>query len=300
MSQLPGRVELLASVLDTPIPDQSAAIAARALGYDDIPVDPNHSLYNEPLVRLSDYGISSLSYYARKNTTGDPIPGVSPDVLVRRDTARRVELMNTFVQHTDWVKEFCGGEVEIRVDEGLRSRGLQLYVAHIRYPEFLRRKLAREEGETDEAFEARVQQGAADSSSRARKSPPHSTGGVVDFRFVRLDGENDAVSYGYSHANRDTVRTDYFENNPHAPNAERHAKIRRLAYHLAGAVDGVVNPLEPWHFGFRDLQDSTRASDGMTVRLIGGTHRFYDPVEGMPDADPSLLEELRRAGVEQI
>lgn len=260
-----SNLELSPAILDVPVPNLDAARTIRKAGYADVALDVTHPLSSDPIVPLSEYGIGSRSYYSRPNITGDPVPGVKPEVLVRRDIAERLAGVNEFLQNADFVASQSGGRVGLFVEEGLRSIGLQGLVYDEIYPSFLRQL---HPDWNDEMI-------AIERDRRvAKPSPasPHASGGAVDVKLVRMDGSGE-VSYGYDHAERFTIRPDYFEQND-GPDAYR--LTRRIVFHAMTAAGLVNHPEEVWHYGRGD-----RLSDVLSPAVVGHhIPAYYAAVEG--------------------
>jgi D-alanyl-D-alanine dipeptidase len=265
-----NRLELTEQVLYVPIPNLDEARRLRAAGYADVPLDLTHPLINDSIVSLADYNIASHSYYSRKNVTGDPIPGVKPEVLVRKDIAERLARVSEFLNTADFVTRHAGGKVELYVEEGLRSVGLQGMVYDEIYPNFLRS--LHPEWSGDEILAERDRRVAKPSPSS-----PHASGGAVDVKMRREDGSG-SVSFGFDHAEKLTLQTDFFEHNPGNDNNRMN---RRLAFHVLSAAGLVNNPEEVWHYGRGDKLSSLVSP----VTMPGGltVPAYYAAVAGAPE-----------------
>ncbi len=267
-------LEVTDKALATPIPNLDAARELRKSGYAQLEVDATHPLYSDPVVSLADYGVPSRSYYSRWNVTGKPIPGVRPDVMVRRDVAERLARINEFLGKTAVATAAFGVPVELFVDEGIRSVALQSKVYNEQYPNFLRSIYP---DWTDEQIAEERNRRVA----RPNPSSPHAAG-AIDLKFVVAGSEFDPdageheehnpVSYGVKHGEKWTLRPDYYETNGQAGD-ERFLQVRRFMWALMHGAGFHNNPEEIWHYGTGDK----------LAALIGGYQPYYGPVEGMPE-----------------
>jgi D-alanyl-D-alanine dipeptidase len=264
-----NELSLPESILWTPIPNMDTARELRKGGYTQVALDVNHRLFDDPIVSLADYGVRSRSYYSRRNVTGDAIPGVNPDVVIRRDVAERLTLANRFLMASEFVTRHSGGEVQLYVEEGLRSTALQGTVYNTIYPNFLRSlhpDWAEEEIMTER--DRRVAKASLDS--------PHASGGALDVKLVRFDGSGELKS-GFNHADSLTIRPDYCEQNE---GDDKPRINRRILYHVMTELGFVNNPEEVWHYGTGDKLSS----------LLAGRPAYYAAVEGTPDYNPSRVD----------
>ena len=267
-----SELELTEQILWTPVPQMDRARELRALGYADVPLEASHPLADDPVVPLSDYGINSQSYYSRANVTGDPVPGVGPEVLVRKDVADRLARANEFFKSADFIIRHFGGEVELYVEDGLRSIGLQGQVYDTIYPNFLRS--INPDWSEEEILIERDRRVAKPS-----KASPHASGGAADVNIKRLVGEGD-TSYGFEHTNRLTLQPDYLESNQ---GNENHRINRRAIFHVLSVAGLVNNPEEVWHYGRGD-----RLSHVVSPAVLSGglvVPAYYAAVDGAPEME---------------
>ncbi|CAN5417748.1 hypothetical protein BH10PAT3_BH10PAT3_0480 [soil metagenome] len=265
-----SNLEISEQIMWTPLPDMDRARELRAAGYADIPLDLSHPLASDNVVPLSEYGIPSQSYYSRKNVTGDPVPGVRPEVLVRNDVAERLARANEFLRGSEFVTRHIGAEVELYVEDGLRSVGLQGKVYDEIYPNFLRD--IHPDWPEEEILQERDRRVAKPS-----ESSPHASGGAVDVNMKRVDRAED-VSYGFEHANKLTLRTDYLERNE---GNEVHRINRRIIFHVLSAAGLVNNPEEVWHYGRGDKLSHTVSPAILPGGLV--VPAYYRAVQGAPE-----------------
>lgn len=264
-------LELTEQILVTRIPNMDRARELRAAGYADAPLESGHELTNDPVVPLSEYGIASQSYYSRNNVTGDPVDGVRPEVLVRKDFAERLARVNEFVRMSEFITAQCGGRVELFVDDGLRSIGLQAKVHDEIYPNFLRR-INPDWSEEDIMTERNRR------VAKPSVASPHASGGAADIKLHFVDGGEGTTSYGFDHAQKETIRTDFFEHNE-GDNTFR--VNRRIAFHTLTAAGLVNNPEEVWHYGRGDRLSHVVSPAIMPGGLV--VPAYYAAVEGAPE-----------------
>src|SRR5205085_2779048 len=132
----------------------------------------------EDLVAIARYGLQGLSYYSQPNkTTVDPVPGVSPDIFVRRSVALKLVAVNERLLRDDKIARLLGGRVELNIREGFRSTELIAYLHGIAIPNLLR-KLFPEWSE--EEITARRDKTISAPEWSPTSLPPHLTGGAVD------------------------------------------------------------------------------------------------------------------------
>jgi hypothetical protein len=125
-------------LLVRPVPDQAGPLSLKE-GYRAYPLWPDHNLNNERVVDIAEYGIAGQAYYSRPNAaTTTPVEGVKPTVYLRESMAKRLAAINTAIQQTDSVAKLLGGEVELYVEEGLRSVEIQRYLHGTLFPRLIR------------------------------------------------------------------------------------------------------------------------------------------------------------------
>lgn len=252
---------------DQPVPDMTDALTAREGYRTKITIDTTHEKYNEPLVRLKDLDIPSQSYYSRPNeATGEALPEVESDVWLRRSVASKIHEINQHLRDPS-ITKFFGGEVELFVEEGLRSVSTQKVLFYEAMPRLVREQHPEY---SDEEVEKRVKQLAAEPTTDPSNPAPHATGGVFDIvlRYKQHPHEDgtrpfvDGVAVLMDHFDGQTglkTHPDYFERNEPKTAEERLAQRNRRAFYriMTGEAFGIetgftVTPTEFWHWGIGD------------------------------------------------
>lgn len=62
--------------------------------YRQYSVDKNNPLYNEQLVNIADYGLAGQAYWSRPGALGKPLPGVDPNIKLRKTVAQKLQKVN--------------------------------------------------------------------------------------------------------------------------------------------------------------------------------------------------------------
>lgn len=259
-------------------------------GYASIPIDPS----SEPLVSIFDYNIPGQSYYSRRNgVTGDPVPGVKPDVYVRQSIAEKLAQLNELL-HLPEITEFFGGEVELFVDEGYRDPNIQIMLHDELIPRTIMNQLAEKQGvdlaTADEQTIARLTEEMipmrnkkiGKTSPRGQGNPgPHQTGSAVDVK-IRYKQSTSALVprvdmwFGKKPTSLIAVNDpDHFEHTIPTNREEIVAQQNLRAWHaLLTAVGLTQNPTEFWHAGAGDQLSLTLDGD-----LSGSAAEFGWPVD---------------------
>jgi len=249
------------------IPDYSAQRELKAGGYAHHPIDETDSRFNEEVVPISEYGILGKSYYSQPNrVTTDPVPGVSPDIYVRRSIAEKLQAINQYFITDERVFETTGGPTQLHVRDGLRSLELQRYLRDEFMPQHVRNM-------HPEWPEEQIQIESARKISPGNPSAPHPSGGVVDVNLIYTDSGEEVFTGQGNNIAKDAVYPDYLESvneqyledkNFELPPAvgsleefKRALMVRRILFNLmkdstVGGISMVVNPVETWHFGDGD------------------------------------------------
>ena len=271
----------LHDILSQPVPDQAGPLALKE-GYRDYPLWSGHEFNDEPVVDISEFGIAGQSYYSRPNAaTGEPVAGVNPTVYLRQSTAQRLADINTsLVQHRALMSEIFGGEVELYVEDGLRSRAMQHRLYEEVFPALIRDQ---NPGISDEAMADRRKQLIAAPRNDETSPSPHECGAVdVTLRYTKPDQlyvAKSLIDLGHKDASvGPTANPDHYEHiaNPNA--RERRYRDLRRAYHwiMRGALlrEGdsglVVNPTEYWHWSH---------GDQMWAKLSGAPYAIHGAQE---------------------
>lgn len=244
-----------------PVPDFSLARAIKDT-YRDIKIDSEHPLHDEEVVSLRDYGIACQAYYSRKNgATGDPVPGVKPDVYVRRSLAESIQQLNALLAQPE-VTRYFGHEVEVFVDEGWRDPALQQHLFDTVIPNLIRKELIAEGLDKElspEDFEALViternKKIARPPTNKDDSPSPHATAAAFDFAIREKQETRGIVSSVNIPMGRGVAemvkRTDpdHFEHVMPENIDQRIAQQNRRAQHaLLGAIGLEQNPTEFWH-----------------------------------------------------
>jgi len=259
----------VANVLQRPVPSQSVALS-RKNGYREYPLRLDDERNNEPLVNIAAYDLAGQSYYSRPNAaTGDAIPQVDPTVYVREGLVKRLAVINDTLRTSKEVAALFDGNVELYVEEGLRSWSTQSLLYNEVFPRLIR--VQSPDLSEREVLERRDSMIARPSEAEASPSP-HATGAAVDIsmRYVQIVksyvpgcevfmGNDDA---DMSH----TVRPDFFESPLSGTKQKLAQRNRRLFYWMMkGALcneeSGLcVNPTEWWHWSYGDQMWSATTS----------------------------------------
>jgi D-alanyl-D-alanine dipeptidase len=258
--------------LDRPIPNLSRLRKIKD-DYRLFPIDAADPRYAEPLVPLSEYGITGNSYYSRPNkATGEPLPGIKPEPLVRRGVAERLSRAKDELWQSDGLAKLVDGRAELIVKDALRSHGLQGHLFEVVWPNLLREL-------NPEWSEARIQEELPKVVGRPSddlSSPtPHMTGGAVDVDLVNEDGS--AIDFGHIRGNSYISATDYHEGyeivDDHPINMVARG-VRRALYWAMGEQGFTNHPYEFWHYSY---------GDQMWALFNNQPAAFYGAVEGTPD-----------------
>lgn len=261
------------SSLLQPVPNFDAAREHRD-GYREYPLDHQDPRNAEPLVDAAGYGLAGQSYYSRPNgATGAPVSEVPPTILIRESIAQKLQQINQDVQASKEVAALLGGQVELYLDEGVRSQKVQALLYDEVFPRIIRQQNpTMTEQEVLHLRNRRVAKPAHNEMSPS----PHATGAAVDIKLRYVQPQKGfvagtfvdmgiAASADMSHL----VHPDYFEQSNLSLDAQTATaqRNRRLFYWLMkGALTGesgfAVNPMEWWHWSYGDQMwaRSTRAA----------------------------------------
>ena len=253
--------ELIEKALYRPVPNMDA-LRARKLGYRDTSIDIDHPLFNEPLVKIAEYGLAGQAHYSRLNTgTGDPVEGVPKELWLRKSLAETLAQLNTTLNQPA-VAAFFGGEVELYIDDAFRPVWLQKLLYHEVFPALIRKN---NPNISDEQMAERRKDLIAMPSYDPRRPSPHATGGAVDIKLRFKQSERSFVpnvDVPVGHQGGDTsehVNPDYFEYHQPTSDQVRLAQRNRRAFYaiMAGTAFGVStdlvnNPTEWWHWSRGD------------------------------------------------
>lgn len=252
----------LADILTQPIPDQTAARELKK-GYREYPLAEQGARDAEPLVDIAEYGIAGQSYYSRPNAaTGDPVPGVSPVILVRKSVAERLAAINYALQTSEVIIQLFGRPVELYVEEGVRLPAMQKQLYEETFPELIRKQ--HPDFSQAEVLRLRDEMIARPPASLSSPSP-HVTGAAVDLklRYAHPNGTfvpKAGVEMGHGNADLSAAaHPDFFEHKPKLTAAEKLAQRNRRIFYwvMRGALLSddsgfMVNPTEWWHWSYGD------------------------------------------------
>lgn len=261
------------AALLAPVPSMDN-LRKRKKGYSKLPIDTTHPLFNEPVVDIADYGLAGQAYYSRPNaTTRVPVPGVPPELYLRKHVAETLAAINTALLHSA-VTQLFNGEVELYIEDALRPVSLQRRLHDELVPALLRRN---HPDMSDEEIEKRVANIIAVPSTNPLAPSPHATGGAFDLtlRYRQAShGYVEACRVELGHTDGETsarINPDYFETALGSSNklAQKH---RRAFYAImSGAAFGVDtgltnNPTEWWHWG---------SGDQLSAKIRGDRSAYY-------------------------
>jgi D-alanyl-D-alanine dipeptidase len=260
----PGEKVLTHSLLEV-VPNMNTLRANKAI-YRELPIDTQNPKFNEKLVPISSYGIPGQSYYSRSNaTTGEKVPGVPTEAYLRLSVAERLYDINQRLLDPA-ITAFFGAPVELYVEEGVRTIGMQTELFDTLIPALLR---TNHPGITDEEMNERKKDIIAKPSLDPKSPSPHATGGAVDviLRYKQdvatpLLHVSDVMKVPMGHHDGDTSEKsapDYFEiHEPTTEDEELFQRNRRAFYAImTGEAFGIetgfsVNPTELWHWSMGD------------------------------------------------
>lgn len=272
MSEKPTKnAEALVEALRTPVPNMDE-LRYRKEGFSKLPIESNHLKYNEPVVDIADYGIAGQAYYSRPNAaTEGPVPGVPTSLHLRKSIAETLAKINTSIKDPT-ITEFFGAEVELYIQDALRSVRLQTLLHDELIPALLRKNHPEM---TDEELAERIKDIIGVPSVDPKKPSPHATGGAVDvvLRFKQpTPGYVPGSRVPIGHVDGETskrIAPDYFEHNEPQTPEDKLAQRNRRAYYaiMTGTAFGVDtglvnNPTEWWHWGRGDqLSEKVRGNN---------------------------------------
>lgn len=257
-----GYNQLIEEALYQPVPNMEE-LRERKKGYNELPIDITHPLFNEPLVDIADYNIAGQAYYSRSNpSTQEPVPDIQVNLYIRKSVAETLAKINKALQQPVIINLF-GGEVELYVEDALRPVSLQRRLHDSSIPALLR---SNHPEMTDKEVEERTKDIIAIPSSDPNKPSPHATGGALDvilrYKQSTTQGYVKGSNVAMGHIDGETsmrINPDYFETIEPQTEEDRLAQRNRRAYYaiMTGAAFGVDtgmvnNPTEWWHWGTGD------------------------------------------------
>ncbi|MFA6270514.1 MAG: M15 family metallopeptidase [Candidatus Paceibacterota bacterium] len=274
-----GYDNIIEETLLQPIPNMDE-LRERKKGYNELPIDDTHQKFREPIVDIADFGIAGQGYYSRPNaTTGEALPGAPSSLHLRKSVAETLAKINSTLQSPVFTELF-GGEVELYVEDALRSVSLQTGLHDELVPALLRKNHPEM---SNEEIAKRVKSIIAVPSADPKKPSPHATGGALDviLRYKQatpryVEGSN--VPMGHEDGETSArINPDYFEQNEPLTEEDKIAQRNRRAYYaiMTGAAFGVDtglvnNPTEWWHWG---------SGDQLSAKVRGDDAAYYSLAE---------------------
>ncbi len=269
------------TILDKPLPDMSDARKLKLeKGYADVEVDPRHPLHEDPIVKLEDFGVRGISYYANNSwlERSGGHEAAMKNLYVRRDIAERLRSINDFLSSKDanFIHEALGGAVDVFVTDGLRPVTLikQLYEDII--PSGIR-------ADNPGMSEEEVMKWRDHRMAKPDSNAPHSTGGAIDL-VLSFKERNQKVPNGVLRDIPETLHPEYYEilsSERELSQEEKLARTSRRVLHWLmeaavsdrGGAGFVNNALEPWHFGTGDKLSG----------LLASRHAYYEQITDLPE-----------------
>lgn len=232
--------------------------------YQDIPIDSNNPLFNEPLVAIHQYGLAGQSYYSRKNPgTVDPVKGVSEEPYLRKTVVEKLAQINSLLTKDKYIANHFKFKVELFIQEGYRSPELQRILYEKSFPKLLREQYP---GISESQIKKKLSELVAKPSIDAQRPAPHVTGGAFDLRLRKKESTplfvyNEPVLLSKKSADVSEVNyPDYFEDpkNIHSTEDKKIQFNRRLFFSIMSGeyfglkTDFACNPTEWWHWSWGD------------------------------------------------
>lgn len=219
-------------------------------GFRSFPVDDSHPLSNDPLVRASDHGLASESFYARTDGFNAPyyraLPGVPRHVWIRATVAEKLVRANELLGTAGLELFLWDGYRTIECQQGIYDWMLEYAM--------------KDRGIADvEKAKQYIGPYISDPSVFRRDDPTtwisHITGGAVDLTIRRIATGEHLWMGGLFDDAADFSATDFFERPENRTgSATEHEAIRnRRILFWAMAEQGFSNlPSEWWHFDYGD------------------------------------------------
>lgn len=242
--------------------------------YRAVPINHSHELSNEGLVNLAFYGLAGQAYYSRPNgATGQPVPGVRPELYLRKSVAEKLAALNRILALSE-VAELLGGTVELFVQDAYRDPETQKLLYEQVFPHLIKEQFPYW---SEEQVFLRRNELIGVPSVDMEAPAPHVTGGAVDITLRFHCDEKGFVRenmYNMAHGGEDedalmdeSCNPDYCEDDANYSDIKytqeewAKAKIaRRILINGAKSVGLYVNPTEYWHYGYGDQLSSYVAS----------------------------------------
>jgi D-alanyl-D-alanine dipeptidase len=255
---------------EIPIPDLSDLREIKDQ-YRNYPIDTSNSLHDEELVPISEFGLKGQSYYSQPNKmTGEPLPDVNPEALLRYSVAEKLEAANRELRTSKDISKLLGGKVELVVRDALRSAELQQHLHDAVWPNVLKKAYP---DWSDDKIQEELPHFISEPKDPETSPTPHMTGGAVDLNLLKQDGS--LVDRGHI-SGTVVVQTDYHEGySPKEYPANPNAKMaRRVLYWTMRDQGFSNNPTEYWHYSW---------GDQMWALFNREPAALYGAVESAPD-----------------
>ncbi len=218
--------------------------------YREYPIDPQHELSSESLVRIDRFGLSGESYYARADGLNVPyhrvLPGAPRHVWLRRSVVDRLVCVNEAVRPAG---------LELFLWDGYRTVECQQSIY-----DWMLEHAMKERGITD-LDEARnyISPYISNPSCFVRENPKtwisHITGAAVDLTLRRIDNHEHLYMGGVFDDPAAVSHTEYFEhpeNQDGSASAREARRNRRILFNAMIAEGFSSLPSEWWHFDWGD------------------------------------------------
>ncbi|MEL6587207.1 MAG: M15 family metallopeptidase, partial [Pseudomonadota bacterium] len=250
----------LADLRARPLADPVGKAYQRRLGYRKHPVDLTHPRARDPLVEVTEAGISGQNAYHAETRAPyhGRIDGSVPDLLLRAPLVARLAGVN---------ERLSDYGLELWVFDAWRPIAVQNYFHDVWMPAKLRDMhpdwtAAQIATETSKYWAK-----GADGQIDPKSPPPHATGAAVDLTIRYRSGPDLFMGTIFDDVSA-ASQTDHFEDLPPglAFSAQEAQANRRLLYWLMEEAGFANNPTEWWHFSL---------GDQMWARLTGQKTAFY-------------------------
>ena len=241
-----------------PVPSFDALREKKKDGYAHLDIDTSDERHDEPLVSLDEYGVPNRAFYSRENDFTDVIEEVPPRLRARRSVAEKLAAINEML-HIPAIeramRESFGYEVELYVEDAVRSLKLQAHLSETVFPQHFRAL-----GHSDE--EAKEKAGSLIAPANA--SSPHAASAVDVILRKRTEDTLDYIpgsKLDYFHDDGDPtpiVHPDYLE--PSAPSTEASA--------TQGGSDPYSSILEMAQQAYNSNAEYTPSTDYQTIAQV--------------------------------
>lgn len=244
------------SILNKPIP---VSEVKRDIDLSHVELDKSHPLFNDPIVKLSDYGVRGRSYYAHQQWF-DSVEGLElpKEAFVRQDIAERLAVINDYLNsdRANFIKKALGYKnIDLYVTDAYRP----MWLVKKLYSEIYPNNLRRDHPDWNE------EQVISERDIRCAKPSPyaaHLSGGAIDVVLSNKD-TGQKIPNGVLQGDPATVRPRYYEEllaekNELSEEEHNYLLVRRVQYHLLSASRSkrsgynFVNTREIWHYGTGD------------------------------------------------